>query len=80
MIPGPLFSWPQLLLLLAPWLAAALGTGLLLYHLPAAQRPRFWRAGIVALSVLATVGSLWGLVLVHQVWQIQQTLEQQQHR
>lgn len=89
MIPGPLFSWPQLLLLLAPWVAAALGAGLLLYrlrwgwrhrHLPAAQRPRFWRAGIVALSVLATVGCLWGLVLVQHIWQIQQTLEQQQHR
>lgn len=88
MIPGPLFSWPQLLLLLAPWLAAALGAGLLLYrlrwgwrhrHLPAAQRPRFWRAGVAALSVLATVGCLWGLVLAQHIWQIQQTLEQQ-HR
>ena len=36
MIPGPLFSWPQLLLLLAPWVAAALGVShMALYkHVP----------------------------------------------
>ena len=75
MIPGPLFSWPQLLLLLSPFLAIALGLGLLTYgalwrssnlHLPEAQRQRFWRASTITVMLLTAAGGTWGLFLLYK--------------
>ena len=88
MIPGPLFSWPQLLLLLYPFVAELLGAGLLLYglswqlrnrHLPGDQRPRFWRASTMVFSVIAVVGCLWGVFLQFKSWQFQQDFALQTH-
>ena len=88
MIPGPLFSLPQLLLLLCPFVAMALGAGLLLYglhwrhknrKLPADQRPRFWRASTITLSVIAVAGCLWGAFLQFKSWQFQQDYALQSH-
>ena len=75
MIPGPLFSWPQLLLLLSPFLALALGLGLLTYgalwrlknhHLPKEQRRRFWRASTITVALLVATGGTWGLFLLYK--------------
>ena len=81
MIPGPLFSLPQLLLLLSPFLALALGFGLALHgllwwqrhrNLPAGQRPRFWRPVTIALGVLVLAGGIWGLFLTIKMRQFDQ--------
>lgn len=86
MIPGPLFSWPQLLLLLSPFLALLLGLGLLTYaalwrsnnhHLPKAQRQRFWRASTITVALLVAAGGIWGLFLLYKTYEFdrQFTLE-----
>lgn len=85
MIPGPLFSWPLLILMLLPVLAALLSAGLLLHALawwwrqravPAGQRARFWSWPVVLFAVLAMAGNLWGLYLLHrtQQWEAQHQL------
>lgn len=88
MIPGPLFSVPMLLLLLAPWLAAGLSLWLLLHGLSwwlhhrkkeAAQRPRFWRWPILLAAVLALAGDIWGVVMARKFAQIDERIEQQAH-
>jgi hypothetical protein len=88
MIPAPLFSIPQLLLLLSPFLAMALGAGLLLHgllwwlrhrHLAAAQRPRFWRPSTIALGLLVLAGGIWGLVLLWKMQQISHQVELRAH-
>lgn len=88
MIPVPLFSLPQLLLLLSPFLAMALGAGLLLHgllwwlrhrHLTAAQRPRFWRPSTIVLGLLVLAGGIWGLVLLLKMQQIVHQIELRTH-
>ncbi|WP_370679089.1 hypothetical protein [Comamonas sp. GB3 AK4-5] len=88
MIPAPLFSIPQLLLLLSPFLAMALGAGLLLHgllwwsrhrHLTAAQRPRFWRPTTIVLALLVLAGGIWGGVLLWKMQQISHQVELRAH-
>jgi hypothetical protein len=84
MIPGPLFSLPMLLLLLAPFFAAALSVGLLLHGLrwyfKARHRQRkFWTWPVISLAVLAVAGDLWGGVLSYQAIQSQARFELQAH-
>lgn len=85
MIPGPLFTLPMLLLILAPFVAAGI-TALWLLHalawwwrqraVPAGQRARFWTWPVVLFAVLAMAGNLWGLYLLHrtQQWEAQHQL------
>lgn len=81
MIPGPIFSWPQLILMLLPFFTAVLSAGLALYGLwwwqhyrrpTTAVRPRFWRPLTVVLTVLAMAGNIWGLVLLYLVTSLHQ--------
>lgn len=88
MIPGPLFSLPMLLLLLAPWVAAGLSLWLLLRGLlwwrrhrraPSSGRPPFWRWPVVLVAILALAGDLWGLVLAHKLAQIEEAVTLRAH-
>lgn len=88
MIPAPLFSFPMLLLLLAPWLAVGLTLWLLLSGViwwvrhrtsPAPQRPKFWRWPTITLAVLAMAGNAWGVVLTYQFDQTKKRIALQQH-
>ena len=88
MIPAPLFSWLQLLLLLAPFVALLLGFGLLLRGLwwwqqarplAPAQRTRFWTLPTIAIAVLATVGCGWGLVMLHAFSAVSHRIELEAH-
>ena len=88
MIPGPLFSWPQLLLLLSPFLALLLGLGLLTYgaiwrssnhHLPKAQRQRFWRASTITVALLVAAGGIWGLFLLYKTYEFDRKFTLQTH-
>lgn len=88
MIPGPLFTLPMLLLLLAPWLAVAITLCLLLSGLswwlrhrriPSPQRPPFWRWPSITLAVLAAAGNLWGVVLLYEFDLADKQFALQQH-
>lgn len=88
MIPGPLFTLPMLLLLLAPFLAAGLSLLLLLRglwwwlsyrHTPSVQRPRFWTWLVILLTALAVAGDIWGLVLTYQFQKTDERIRLQAH-
>ena len=88
MIPGPLFTLPMLLLLLAPLVAAGLSLWLLLRglfwwlrhrHTPASERPPFWHWPVVVVAILALAGDLWGLVLARKLVQIEEAVTLRAH-
>jgi len=88
MIPGPLFTLPMLLLLLAPLVAAGLSLWLLLRglfwwrrhrHAPASKRPPFWHWPVVVVAILALAGDLWGLVLARKLVQIEDAVTLRAH-
>ncbi|RGE42409.1 hypothetical protein DZC30_16685 [Comamonas testosteroni] len=83
MIPAPLFSLPQLLLMLLPFVTLALSVGLLLHALwwwQSTNAPAvFWSRTVIALTLIAVLGDIWGLFLYMKIRQFHQESTLQSH-